>query len=786
MSTPAASELSNPYALQVFDHDRELFERELRAFVPPLSFDAHGHLYDPQVSAGAGAMFVPAGESAMTRELYTRMLQGWMGDRVPSGGLFFPFPKRGSDTRGQNQFLIEQLRGDPQSRGLLLTTPQCDAAEHESLLANRSLLGFKVYHCYADHSDTFHAGCEQFMPEWMWQLAHERGLFIMLHMVKSRALADESNQQYIRAHCRRYANAKLILAHCGRSFCAQHTVDGITALADLDNVLFDNSAICEAAPHEAILRTFGPTRLLFGLDHPVSSIRGRCISIGDGFVWSNEVEPDWSRSKFARPTLVGIENLLALKQACRTQHLNDRDIEQIFGGAARQWLGVPVTTPPVDVQRQYREAKQIIPGGTQLLSKRPEQFAPEQWPAYYSEARGCEVIDTAGRRYIDMSTGGILACILGYSDPDVNAAVIRRVQFGSMTSLQTYDEVELAQRLIAIHPWAAMARFTRCGGEAMAVAVRIARARTGRDKVAICGYHGWHDWYLAANLPTDGGAAVGRLDKHLLPGLEPKGVPAALAGTTLPFHYNRLDELEQIFAQHGSELAAVVMETTRHVDPQPGFLEGVRALCDRHGARLILDEISIGWRLCLGGAHLKYGVYPDLAVMAKTISNGFAFGAVIGTGDTMQAAQESFISSAYWTEGVGPAAALAAVSKMQRIDVPAHLDRIGRRMRDGWQRLSQQHSVPVIVGGRPEMLTFSFEHPENAALVTLLTARMLKHGFLAGGYFNGMLAHQEPHVDAYLAALDEVFAEIAQAIAQGDVRSRMGGPVKHSGFARLT
>ena len=172
--------------------------------------------------------------------------------------------------------------------------------------------------------------------------------------------------------------------------------------------------------------------------------------------------------------------------------------------------------------------------------------------------------------------------------------------------------------------------------------------------------------------------------------------------------------------------------------------------------------------------------------MAKAISNGFAFGAVIGTADTMHSAQESFISSAYWTEGVGPAAALAAVSKMQRINVPAHLDRIGRRMRDGWQRLAQQHGVPAIVGGRSEMLTFSFEHLESAALVTLLTARMLKHGFLAGGYFNGMLAHQEQHVDAYLAALDEVFAEIAQAIAQGDVHSRIGGPVKHSGFARLT
>lgn len=314
----------------------------------------------------------------------------------------------------------------------------------------------------------------------------------------------------------------------------------------------------------------------------------------------------------------------------------------------------------------------------------------------------------------------------------------------------------------------------------MAVAVRIARAATGRDKVALCGYHGWHDWYLAANL---GGECLGG---HLLPGLDPAGVPAALSGHTLTFHYNRLDELDAILTNHSSELAAIVMEPTRYADPDPGFLEGVRERCDRHGIRLVFDEISVGWRFCLGGAHLKYGVTPDLAVFAKALGNGFPIGAVIGKAETMEAAQRSFISSTFWTEGVGPAAALACVRKMRRIDVPAHLARMGALVRRGWTELGAKHGVPVKVGGRPEMALLAFEHPESPALLTLMTARMLKRGFLAAGGFNPMLSHEEDHVALYFTALDQVFEEMAEAIASGDIAGRIGGPVKHAGFARLT
>jgi glutamate-1-semialdehyde 2,1-aminomutase len=537
---------------------------------------------------------------------------------------------------------------------------------------------------------------------------------------------------------------------------------------------------------EAILREFGPRRLLFGTDFPVSEMHGRCVSIDDGFVWLFENNVKWEESAFAKPTLVGIESLLALKQACRTMRLNDGDVERIFGGNARQLLRIAPSPDGSLAQSTYRRAKEIIPGGTQLLSKRPEMFAPSVWPAYYREARGCEVIDLDGRRFIDMTTTGVGSCLLGYADPDVTNAVVRRVQLGSMCTLNSPEELELAELLLQLHPWAEQARFTRTGGESMAVAVRLVRAATGRDRIAFCGYHGWSDWYLAANLPRDSKMGDDPLAGHLLAGLSPRGVPAGLGGTALPFGYNKLDELERIVRDRGGELAAIVMEPTRNRHPEHGFLEGARALADECGAVLVFDEISSGWRFALGGAHLRYGVKPDVAVFAKALGNGHPIGAVIGRARFIQSAQESFVSSTYWTEGVGPTAALTTIRKLQSLDAPAHVEAIGNQMRDGWTALGRKHGVPAIAPGHAALLSLSFDHPQAAALGTLVTARMLDHGFLSGSGFYPSLAHEPRHVQACLAALDEVFVELADAIACNDVQSRLPGGVRHTGFARLT
>jgi len=431
-------------------------------------------------------------------------------------------------------------------------------------------------------------------------------------------------------------------------------------------------------------------------------------------------------------------------------------------------------------QDLYRKAKTRIPGGTQLLSKRPEMFLPENWPAYYSRAKGAQVWDLDGNMYYDMSYNGIAACILGAADPDVDEAVIAAVRAGSMSTLNAPEEVELADLLCELHPWAEMVRYARCGGEAMAVAVRLARARTGRDRVAFCGYHGWHDWYLAANLADDKA-----LDGHLLSGLEPAGVPRALRGSALPFRYNHLEELEAIIAQHGDELAAVVMEPIRNMEPAPGFLAGARDICHRAGALLVVDEVSVGWRLVTGGAHLVYGLQPDIAVFAKAISNGYPMAAIIGTADAMQAAQRTFVSSTYWTERIGPAAALATIRKHRRENVALHLRRIGQMTRDGWRVAAERAGLPITIGGLVPMSSFAIQHKDAQAASTLFTQLMLEKGFLATKAFNTTFAHQDQVIEEYLQAVEEVFGVIAHALEQGTMREMLKGPVAHAGFTRL-
>jgi glutamate-1-semialdehyde 2,1-aminomutase len=432
-------------------------------------------------------------------------------------------------------------------------------------------------------------------------------------------------------------------------------------------------------------------------------------------------------------------------------------------------------------QQLYRRARQRIPGGTQLLSKRPEMFLPEQWPSYYSKASGSAVWDMDGQRYTDMSYSGIGACILGYADSDVDSAVMGAIQCGTMSTLNCPEEVELADLLCSLHPWADMVRYTRCGGEAMALAVRVARARTNRVKVAVCGYHGWHDWYLAANV-----GSASSLGDHLLPGLEPNGVPAQLSGTTRTFHYNRIEELKAIVQQHGSELAAIVMEPVRNQPPLEGFLEEVREIATRAGAVLILDEITAGWRFCSGGAHLLYGITPDMAVFAKAISNGYPMAAVIGTGSVMQAAQDSFISSTYWTERIGPVSAIATIKKIVDRRVPAHLEKIGQQVQACWKSAGAKTGLRIHVSGFPQLAHFAIDGEHGQAARTLFTQLMLERGFLASNAFYANYAHCAHDVDEYASSVNEAFAEISQAIDEGTLYARLKGPVAHTGFSRLT
>jgi glutamate-1-semialdehyde 2,1-aminomutase len=431
-------------------------------------------------------------------------------------------------------------------------------------------------------------------------------------------------------------------------------------------------------------------------------------------------------------------------------------------------------------QRLYARARARIPGATQLFGKRAELYLPEHWPAYYSKAKGCRIWDLDGNEYRDFTMCGIGACVLGYADSDVNAAVAAALESGNMTTLNCPEEVELADLLCELHPWAEMVRYARTGGEIMAMAVRVARASTGRDEVAFCGYHGWHDWYLAVNL-----ASSDALRGHLLPGLDPAGVPAGLEGNTHPFAYNNLQDLETIVSERGHKLAAIILEPVRNEGPAPGFLEGVRRLATKCGAVLIMDEITSGWRMATSGMHMLYGIEPDLATFAKTISNGIPMAALIGRRSVMDAVQSTFISSAYWTERLGPVAALTTLRKHLRLNAGKHLSHIGELVQQGWRAAADAHGLDISVQGIPPTTNFVFNNEESLASQTLFNQEMLRRSFLASDRFYATMAHTEQDVAPYLQAVDETFACIAHGLAERSLLSCLEGPVKMSGFKRL-
>lgn len=426
----------------------------------------------------------------------------------------------------------------------------------------------------------------------------------------------------------------------------------------------------------------------------------------------------------------------------------------------------------------WKKAKRLIPGGNQLLSKRSEMFLPDFWPSYYKKSKGVEIWDLDDNKYIDMSIMGVGTSVLGYADDDVDNAVINAIKSGNMSTLNAPEEIELAEMLIKQNPWAQMVRYARTGGEAMAIAVRIARASTKKEKLAFCGYHGWHDWYLSANLADDSA-----LDGQLLPGLLPLGVPKSLKGTSIPFEYNKIEQLETIIEKN--DIGTIILETIRNHEPKDGFLQSVRKIANEHNCILIFDEITSGFRINVGGAYLKYGVNPDIVVYAKAMGNGYPMAAIVGKQEVMDAAQESFISSTYWTDKIGPTAAITTLNKMTELKVPNHLIKIGNIINKNWGDLADEYDINLEITGIPPLTHFNIKHENSLGLRTLFTQEMFEQGFLASGAVYVSNMHTEENVEKYTEVVSDAFKKIRIALDTNNLKEQLKGPIAHSGFHRL-
>jgi glutamate-1-semialdehyde 2,1-aminomutase len=430
----------------------------------------------------------------------------------------------------------------------------------------------------------------------------------------------------------------------------------------------------------------------------------------------------------------------------------------------------------------YERALQLIPGGTQLVSRRPTRYAAGVSPVYAASARGARFQDVDGNEYIDW-VSGIGAIILGYCDPVVDAAVCEQIQRGTMYSVNHELELELAEELVRRVPCAEMVRYAKCGGEACAIAVRIARGSTGRDKVLFCGYHGWHDWYLAANLAETPG-----LNAHLFPGIEPTGVPRALQGTAIPFPYGDAAAFAGLLDEHRGQVAAVIIEPLRSEMPPDGYLNDVANLCRRSGAVLIFDEVSTGFRFGQGAVQPFVQVTPDMAVFAKSISNGYPMAAVVGRRDIMEPAARMFISSTYWSDTLGLRAALTTLRELQRRDVPAYLQQLGSELKRRINSAAAAADVPVRCAGLDVHPQLHFDVPDAAQkqqLVSLYIQEMARRGCHGYASFYLNAAQGSAELQQTEAAAREVFLLMRRALDDNTLDAALECSTSQDVFRRL-
>jgi len=431
-------------------------------------------------------------------------------------------------------------------------------------------------------------------------------------------------------------------------------------------------------------------------------------------------------------------------------------------------------------QELWKKACNLISGGNMLLSKNPSRYLPGAWPTYFKKAKGCSIQDLDGNIYKDMSSMGVGTNLLGYSNNFIDSAVKKIISQSTMSTLNCPEEVELAEKLLDIHPWFDKVKFARTGGEANSVAIRIARAASNKDNIAICGYHGWHDWYLSANLNSSSGS---NLDTHLLKGLNISGVPKKLKNTIFPFEYNDFKNLERIVKY--KNIGVIKMEVCRNTQPNISFLNKVRRLATQNNIVLIFDECTTGFRESFGGLHKETGVKPDMVIFGKALGNGYAITAILGTDAVMDSVKKTFISSTFWTERVGPTAALKTIEFMEKKKTWITVRKIGKKIQKRWNHLSKKYKLDINIKGIPSLTSFSFKSEKNQEYKTLITQEMLKNNFLATNAIYCSISHDDKTINKYFENLENVFKIIQDCENGHSISKFLNSRVSEKEFRRL-
>ena len=665
--------------------------------------------------------------------------------------------------------VLRELNGKPVLQWLVDAVQSCKTIDRLCILTSTKVTDDPIADYCAEHDIPYYRGSELDVLDRFYQASQ---LIRAAAYVRLTADCPMMHSEVIDATVSRFWTS-------GADYCSSIHV-----------ITFPDGNDVEVFTPAALRRAWKETTRPFDREHVTPYLRNRTdlfqqasitlagFDVARTYRWSLDTNMDFefmeSFFKVVDPSVHG--NYPQFLAAAEKHHAL-MSINESEGTRAQQGRLARIVSGPA----LYNHAKTLIPGGTQLLSKRPEMFLPDQWPAYFRKADGIKVFDLDGNKFFDFAYNGIGANILGAADPDVNAAVIKAIESGTSSTLNCPEEVHYAELILGLHPWAQAVRYARTGGEAMSLAVRIARAHTEKSIILFCGYHGWHDWYLAANR-----TAENALSSHLMGGLNALGVPKELAGTAFPFMYNDLASLKGLCEEYRGQIACIVMEPMRTAHPVDGFLSGVRSLANEENAVLIVDEITAGFRLNPGGQHLILGLEPDMAIFSKGASNGFCMSTVIGKKAVMTSAEGSFISSTYWTERIGPTAAIATIEKFVRVKAWEHIAKIGSLVLKGWQELGDKHGMQIHVGDHVALTHFDFEYDNAQEVKTLFVQLMLERGYLATISFYVTYAHTIADVQAYLQTVDEVFGILKEHITNGTVKDALRGPVAHSGFKRLT